>query len=289
MTCSPASVEDTWGTTEWCAQRYESYALPLCPRQTRKCNDAIVTYCAQHQAAHVILSPRHPRLQLPVPFPENSRVVVQDKHVLLQLTYRPEAVLVEVLLCYYTVMVTVTLETAQSMFIEPRQQTCYQFLLGHTHTLILDVERVRPAHTPIVDDLYALFIDMDLEMELWFAKLGAKEYSVFYQCKKTRQLYCCCTDCPDIRRSFPTLRDWAAHYTIQTVQPGRYVLAQYVNGVICAHPSAQLQPHNPQLQPHLIVDIIAQHGYAWRSLGDKKKQKQFALQLQQKLERLARI
>jgi hypothetical protein len=183
-------------------------------------------------------------------------------------------------------MLTVTLKTAQSMFIEPRQHSCYMFPLDHNHTLILDVERVRPAHTPIFSDLYPLFIDMDLEMELWFAKLGANEYSAFYQCKKTRQLYCCCTECPDTRRSFPTLRDWAAHYSVQTIQPGRYVLAQYIDGVICAHPSAQLQPHVPRLQPPSIVDIIAQHGYEWRSLGDKKNHKQFALQLQQKLKRL---
>lgn len=245
----------------------------------------------QHQTALVVLSPKHPRIQLALSSSENPRVVIQDKHIILQMTRRPDVVLLEVLVCYYSVMLTVTLETTQSIFITPRQHMSIQiqYQVQQSNTLTLEVERVHPAHTPIFSNLYPLFMEMDLEMELWYAKISDKQYSAFYQCKKTRQLYCCCVECPDTRQSFPTLREWAAHYAVQTTQPGRYVLAQCINGVICAHPSAQLQPYNPQLCMQSVGDIIKQHGYAWRSLGDKKYQKQFALQLQEKLQRLARI
>lgn len=284
MTFSPSDLRDTWGSVTRCDAVYDSLALLPCRRQTRRHNQRVQDYCIRNQFQYWVQTPRKSMLTVTLPQSKRQDVVVHSKSSILQLSFRPDAVLIESLVCYYPSLIISFLQSRRVFFIQPRQQLRIQLPLCESEAFTISTKIVAPAHEPMTTDLMALYVDMDLEMDLWYGHVYNKCYIALYQCKRTKLIYCCCPNCP---QTFTSLDAWKVHYDTVVTLPGQFIRAYLHNGQICGDPHARLQTGIPQTAPvQDVLAVLQEHGYAWRTLGDQKHGKQYAEKVCTTLKRL---
>lgn len=138
------------------------------------------------------------------------------------------------------------------------------------------------AHSPIETSIRSAACKLQPGTSLWYATTHATtprhQHVVFFQCNMTK-----CIICTKCGKYFSTLGEWQEHYETPFILPGKFARARFDDGrvIVCNDKLSLTPPADPGIEY-----FIKNHGYSFKSLGDKVYGKKLSHLLHQKLVQL---